>query len=177
MQNIFRIALLMGMLQSVCSCAPAKPPSNAGAAVQRGPIQFTLVQLGPRAATTMTFKVSLYNASDRELYVSVIRPEFDWIRTYAVSHMIRLGEGEVTGVSVRPSLLSIERPVCPEPNATFAIAKGETLSRVIKLEIPEAHRSSRKLTVLVDLEVPVFDATLSCREKPWVSGTAETVIE
>jgi hypothetical protein len=175
MRKIFPLPLVAVLVQSVASCTPSKPPATGSNAIDR-PIRFAMAPLGPRGVDTMTFKLSLFNASQREVYIS-FRTEFDWLGSYVVTHTTRFGEADSTWVPARPSLQSIEGTVCPELDSTFAIAKGEALSRVIKLEIPEGHRSFRKLKVLVNLDVPVFDATLSCREKPWVSGTAETVIE
>jgi hypothetical protein len=175
MRRLSRFTLVVALLHGLVNCAPSKPRAvgpNAG----EGPLRFAVTPHGPRGTDTMTLRLSLYNASQRELYVSY-RPQFDWIGTYAVGHYNGLEIGESTALSTRASLLSLDGPICPEPSATFVIRKGETLARIVKLEIPEGQMPFRNLDVLITLDVPVFDATLSCREKPWVSGTAETVIE
>jgi hypothetical protein len=175
MRRLCRFTLAVTLLQGVLNCAPSKPPgvaANAGG----GPIRFAVSPHGPRGTDTMTLRLSLYNASDRELYVSY-RPRFDWIGAYAVG---RHNPNELVGwtaASARASLLSLDGPICAEPSATFVLRKGETLARIVKLEIPDEHRPFPKLDVLVNLDVPVFDATLSCRENPWVSGAAATVVE
>ena len=157
------------------SCTAQKPPAR-GAPTTQAIIEFSIQQVGQRHLDGFTVTVSLQNRSEGNLYVS-FGPHFDWIAGGAMTSTSGPGQATSIGMPFRPSLLVVQGEVCPNFGSAFLIRRGEILSRVVMLEIPAELRSARSLEVSLSFDVPVFDSSFACKERPWVSGTASTMVQ